>query len=545
MQSILPEVFSIEPTADAEGFWQAFDSNRQAIARVGRTLPAANDVIGYRGPTEALVVIDAEFNLLGVRLINSADTKEHVNAVRLATDFFDQFREWRFDDSGSQESPSKPEIDAVSGATLTSLALAKGVMARIGGSRQSLVFPEPIEVDEISDWFPKADYITNSNYSAAVYDAENQRIGQVLRSGAFTDSIAGYQGPTELLFRIRDDNRSNAKDVIIEAIKIRSSFDNEPYVRYCRMERSFWKKFTGQTRRHLAGMTLEQSGVEGVSGATMTSLAIAETVYQTCECWNEQQRLETERQRDRTTLWGRMTHSRIGKWGNDVRLSNAGFACILLMIGLGTVKRLGWFRKRWFRRVWLVTVVVVVGFWSGNMLSMSLIAGWAGEGIAWRLAPGLALIALIALVGPAAGKSNPYCNHVCPHGALQQLIRPSQHSSRRIKLNRKLAWMMTMIPGCSLTIAYLTLLFYPTVELANWEPFHAYLFRLAPTVSIAFAVATLVASAWIPMGYCRYGCPTGRLIEYLRRRATGHRLTVSDGTAIVLLAVALSVRLSG
>ena len=99
--------------------------------------------------------------------------------------------------------------------------------------------------------------------------------------------------------------------------------------------------------------------------------------------------------------------------------------------------------------------------------------------------------------------------------------------------------MLRRLPGLTLCAAYVALVLLPTTDLASWEPFHAYLFRIASWSSLAFAFATLAVSAVLPMGYCRFGCPTGRLLDYLKRTASSDRLQVIDAVAVGLLIFAL------
>ncbi|MDM4015537.1 FMN-binding protein [Roseiconus lacunae] len=540
VKRIVPAATRIDADADADGFWGIYDDQDKRLGRAARTMPAAKDVIGYRGPTEALLVIDEQFNLLGTQMLDSGDTEEHVRAVRNDKTFFDQFTRWNW--SGPEE-PAK--IDAVSGATLTSLALAKGVLTRIGGNRGSLVFPDEISIEELSDWFPNAGRVENRDHRVVVFDHQGNELGQVLRSGPYSETIIGYQGPTELLLRLDgrtgQEGQSEPKErsPIVRAIFIRSSFDNQPYVRYCRMERSFWNKFVDRSMAELAATNLEQSGIEGVSGATMTSLAISETIFATADRWADRVRETAERRRMESTLRGRLA-----SWLGDIRFGVTDLACFAMLLTLSILKSRGLFRRRWLRSLWLAASVVVIGLWSGNLISMALIAGWGGEGIAWRLAPALAAIALIAFASPPIGKSNPYCNHLCPHGALQQSLRPKPKSRRRIRLPATLTRVLMVVPGSCLVIAYLLLLFRPSVDLAGWEPFHAYLYRVAPLTSIAFAIATLLFASVVPMGYCRLGCPTGRLLDYLRRSAGSNRVETADGVALALLLVAIATQLA-
>lgn len=527
VQEVLPEAASIDTESGSDGLWTVRDPSGNPVARAARTLPIAHDVIGYRGPTEALIVVDGDSRLLGVRLLESADTEEHVAAVRGAEDFLDQFRGW----SWSGPSP-EASIDAVSGATLTSLAMAEGVLKRIGGARASLVFPEEIKADELSDWFDSIGRIESNAESTAVFDGAGARLATIVRTGPLVDSIVGYQGPTELLIRL------NPQDHRITDIKIRSSFDNQPYVRYCKMEYGFWDLFEGKTVSELASMDLEQAGVEGVSGATMTSLAIAETLVVASQ---ELRRRDEERLRKKQlserTYWQRLFSS--ASVGGGLRFAAADVCCLALIVALPFFRRGGVFRKSSVRAMWLLSVLLVFGFWSGNLISMALVAGWSAEGIAWRLAPVLALIAVVAFVSPVLGKSNPYCNHLCPHGALQQLIRPGRSSKRHRVIPKRFATWCVRLPGALLVLAYVTLLFDRSADLSAWEPFHAYLIRIAPWTAILFAGFALVLAAFVPMGYCRYGCPTGSLLDHLRRSAASGKLRWADAVAVGLLVLAV------
>ncbi len=105
------------------------------------------------------------------------------------------------------------------------------------------------------------------------------------------------------------------------------------------------------------------------------------------------------------------------------------------------------FRYRYVRIGWLTSVVIVIGFWTGNLVSLALVAGWSMEGIAWQLAPGLAMMGLVAFIAPPLGKGNPYCNHLCPHGAFQQLLRPNAKSKRRVRLPKKVEQVLQWLPA--------------------------------------------------------------------------------------------------
>jgi Na+-translocating ferredoxin:NAD+ oxidoreductase RnfG subunit len=516
VQEIFDEPISLSELPDANGLWSVVTADGTPLAKIARTLPVAADVVGYRGPTEALIVFDQQLQIDKVRLLGSMDTDEHVQSVVADDGFFVQFRSWPWGGPAG-----KVDIDAVSGATLTSLALAEGVLKRIGGDRPSLVFPNELSNEEIAKW-PSTDSVHDDTVQDDKVQDDKVR-DDLLRTGPLTDAIAGYQGPTELVMQVDDDN-------VVQRIKIRESFDNEPYVDYVRTEAGFWKTFTGKSIDELASFDPESAGVEGVSGATMTSLAVADTVVAAAK--------EIQAAQDD------LAENRGSELNWSMRFSMPDIATLTVLALMTVASWMRWFRHRLFRKAWLLTVFLVIGIWAGNLLSMALVAGWGAEGIAWRLAPGLAAVVCVAMLSPITTKGNPYCNHLCPHGAIQQLVRPTPKSRRAIKLPKRLQQKLVWLPGITLVIAYLMLILRPTLDLSSWEPFHAYLFRVASWFSIAVALGTLAISAFIPMGYCRLGCPTGRLLDYLRRSYRSNQVGLADYVAMLLLGVAMASKWS-
>ena len=501
---------TVEPSVDQNGMWRAVDRDGVQLGSIARTLPAAKDVVGYRGPSEAWIVVDLDLNLIAAGFLGSADTEEHVEAVKQDRKFFDQFTGWPWGGPAADAT-----VDAVSGATLTSMALAEGIIRRIGGAKPSLVFPDPLKPQEVSDWFPAAHSIDPP--SGRVLDERGRTLGHVIRTGPLADGVIGYQGPTELIMRIGDQQQ-------IESIRIRSSFDNQPYVRYVRQERGFWKLLEGKTVRELASFSPEEAGVEGVSGATMTSLAVADTLVDSADAWLKSKSVSSERERSTALRW-----------------TTTEIATVCVVVLSVILRRLGVFRRQPFRRIWLVAVIGIIGLWSGNLLSLALVSGWSAEGVAWTLAPGLACISAVSLLAPPLTKSNPYCSHLCPHGAFQQLFRPAANARHHVHLSPRWMNWLTKIPGATLVAAYIALILVPSIDLSSWEPFHAYLFRIAGWGSLCLAAGTLALSLVIPMGYCRLGCPTGRLIDYLRRSAQSDRVRIGDAIAVILLCFAYGV----
>jgi polyferredoxin len=169
--------------------------------------------------------------------------------------------------------------------------------------------------------------------------------------------------------------------------------------------------------------------------------------------------------------------------------------------------------RKWLRIGYQVVVICWMGLMNGDMVSQALLLGWAQSGIPWQNAFGLTLLTVAALLVPISTGRNVYCAQICPHGAVQQLVR------------RRLPWQAKLSPRILAGLRYLPLLLIVWVVAigllhlpfspVDIEPFDAWLWSIAGVATIVVAVAGLVASLFIPMAYCRFGCPTGAVLDYI------------------------------
>lgn len=545
VRQLISDAAEVSKEPDGQGVFQVFDQRGISVGRVARSSPDPETIIGYRGPTEALMLVDDEDLVVATSVMFSHDTDEHVEAVKGDAVFLNQFTGWRIGETIEPEQIQ--QIDGVSGATLTSMAMAEGIIARLGKVTGSLVFADPLSRDDAEAMGANVKNLNDKDLDEKDLDEKcldgdpiaklagdrPQRSTYLARSGWWVDDEVGYQGPTELLLAFDAEQR-------LSRVKLRSSFDNQPYVDYVRQERSFWKPFEGKSIDELAAFDLVDAGVEGVSGATMTSMAVAYTLTDTAMEISEQGGVKAIAQMNEPASgWARWATIFSSIHWTPKEIVTLGMLLVLLI-----ALRLRWFRHRWIRRTWLLICFVVLGLWAGNLVSLALLAGWASSGIGWKLAIGLFVLVLVAMLSPPASKGNPYCNHLCPHGSAQQLLRPTKDSFRRFKLGPRTTKLVACIPSVLLMVAYLLMLFQPSFDLSLFEPFDGYSWQIVSLGSIAFAVITLVASSFIPMAYCRMGCPTGRLLDYLRRSKQSGKITHFDFAVLALMLIALAVRLS-
>jgi polyferredoxin len=185
-----------------------------------------------------------------------------------------------------------------------------------------------------------------------------------------------------------------------------------------------------------------------------------------------------------------------------------------------------------------VFLIGYVGLVSGDLLAQSLIAGWARAGIPWQTASGLVLLLGAALLVPWATRRPFYCHHLCPHGAAQELIGRFRPRRLAVTLRPDVARALGLLPGALLLLTLVTAMLALPLDLAGIEPFDAYLFRTAGIATLAVAGMGLVASAFVPQAYCRFGCPTGALLNFVRTRGPTDRFSARDAGALGLVLTA-------
>jgi polyferredoxin len=114
---------------------------------------------------------------------------------------------------------------------------------------------------------------------------------------------------------------------------------------------------------------------------------------------------------------------------------------------------------------------------------------------------------------------------------------------RHLKLPRGvehgLRWVGPLLIGM---VLFVTMVHVP-FNLAGIEPFDAYLIRNAGAATIAVAAAGLVAAAFVPMAYCRFGCPTGAVLSFVRSHGKADGFSRRDLAAglLVLGVIALYI----
>ena len=507
---------NLSETTTPRGQREVFDVDGKTMGFVVTTSPDADHLIGFSGPTNVLVAFDAEGRIVGFDVLHSADTRDHVATVLNDEMFTSALNGLRWEDV-SQAS----QLDAVSGATLTSRVIQESIILRLSGARPSLRFPNEITLVDAQTLFKSACSLAESSENSTivdVFDGDQKRLGAILRTAPFADNVIGYQGPTETRIGIGLDGK-------VIGIALGATYDNEKYVTYVREDDYFRQLFNGLDLSKLAQLNLFEAQVEGVSGATMTSMAVAESLLVAADRSIQQQSQSV----------GATSGDEFEVDGHVIGTTSVIFAALLISF---TKLR----RSRRLNIVFQLILVAYLGLTNGDTISQAMIVGWAQNGVPWRSATGLFALSIAAFTVPLISRRNVYCSHLCPHGAAQQLLRRPLPWQWRVP--RRVGKLLSSIPGLLLVWCVVVAMMALPFSLVDIEPFDAWIVSVAGAATMTIAIAGLAASLFVPMAYCRYGCPTGALLGYLRFNSRSDEVSLRDLMAVGMFLIAAGIYLA-
>ncbi len=508
-----PSAASVVLTDPVHGVNTVFNTNRDRLGTLITTSPVTDDIVGYSGPNNLLVAINPDGAVRAVELLRSGDTPEHVEKVLRDRNFLRSFIGWR----PHEDAP--PKVDAVAGATLTSFAVAESLQRRLSGAATSLRFPEPVTLPEVAGLITNTVRLVADGRRLCAFDAAGRLLGFAVRTSPEADNVSGYRGPTELLVALAPDGRT------VAALKIRRSYDTPSYVNRIRDDESYLNSFVGRTVDALATLDFRKERIEGVSGATETSFAIAEGLK-------------------------RRFQSDVGAPAKvkAPAMKRRDWAMLAVITG-GLLMAFTPLRgRRWMRLTWQAVLIGYVGLAAGDLLSLALFGGWMANGVTFQTAPGLVFLATTAFLIPWATRRQVYCHQLCPHGAAQQWMGALGHrllNKRRVVAAPKAPpspWIRRLehLPMLLLAAALIALVVGLPLRLSLLEPFDAWIWKAAGWGSIALAVVGLCAAFFVPQAYCRFGCPTGALLRFVRSSGSADHWARLDWAALGCLGLTLA-----
>jgi len=487
------------------------DEHGNRLGRLVTTAPDADSILGYAGPSNVLVALDIHEKIIGTRILSSEDTPEHVDALRKQPAFEKSFKEWR------PTTQPTPKLEAYAGSTLTAYAIAESIQKRLSGNYVSLRFATPLSLKEVqSVGFPDATSFEPNVPRLGwnlVRGPNRAHLGYVVRSSPSADEVIGYAGPSETLIAVESDG------LRLRQVLLRTTYDTEEYVSRIKDQepdpqgRTFFKDLTRWSTREWAEFDFRKGELDTVAGATLTSYAIAKGLQ---------------------TRFGDDAHGgRREKQDAWQKLRTGALWCFL--VGALLMTFTSWHGRPIVRTVWQILLVGGLGLWLGQLLSLSLFAGWARHGIPWAQAPALLFLGAVALLVPWGARRQLYCHHVCPHGAAQELLGGFKRLHVAVP-TRWHAW-LGKLPAIALAGAFLAALLWPRWNIGQIEPFDAWILGIGVAIPLTLAVVGLLASVAVPQAYCKYGCPTGALFKFVRSANQAETWGRRDTWAAGILAV--------
>lgn len=495
---VLSAVTSIGTAED--GFYPLRDENGENIGWATTTFPQAESIQGYSGPSQLLVIFDEQRTVRAVAFLTSTDTAGHLEIIRDDRDFWQQ---WTGKSEASLGALGTPRI--VTGASLTSEAMARGIAARFGAEGMDQWFRDPLTLEQIVGWFPAADHIAAHGKPGSYQILKgSEKLGTVLRSSRMGVSARGFNGTSDVLVAL------DASGGVILGISLLGSRDNEPYVGDVKDEVKYADGFAGKSVAHVLADNVSESPSLHTSGASVTTHAVVESV-------REMLRRHHAQETRLTFPW------------------KATLALIWIAFGVLITFR-KWRHQKQIRLAYAV-ISVVAGVTLGWLLSQDQLIGWGRNGVDVRTTLPLLVLTAVALMIPAFTGKNIYCSRICPHGAAQTLVGNVRKS--RFALPPKLHAILIRVPWLTLLAIWALALIGSGLPLAYFEPFETWSTGFIAFVPAAIFTIGLIAAFFLPQAYCHYGCPTGAMLHFLTQ-APG-RWTMKDSLAGSLVIISALV----
>jgi len=325
-----------------------------------------------------------------------------------------------------------------------------------------------IDLNTIVSVFPNANNWTESRENIYVILSGNDTTGK----GILVTKNSGYGGKVPLFIGLKGDT--------IKKIQLLANNETAEFMEYIKEDKLI-------TRWN--GLKINQvsnTKIDAVSGATESSNAIIRGVRQGAASFLNEEDMGLKQS------------------FSEVLKDLIFLIVILFSLMISHFKSLK--KYRW---AYLIIVFLVIGIYTGKVLSIKLLYGWLSKGIAWETNWQSSVLLLLALLMPLLNKPKFYCNYLCPMGAFQELINKISPSKKR---NIKLKMSPVSLSEIYLGLILISLVLGFKIELSYLEPFMVFMYQIAGTALFIFAAVIAILSLFFNKPWCAV-CPTGCVIN--------------------------------
>lgn len=314
--------------------------------------------------------------------------------------------------------------------------------------------------------------------SKVQFKTEDESGNIILNSKAVVEGVYGYAGELPLKIYVAD---KKIVKVELEPNSETPSFLNRV------IKTGLLEKWSGLSLKEAAELELD-----GVSGATLSSVAIIKNVQQSAAI--------------------AANSNLVASNGFKLKLKEI---IALLVIVFGVVMNFMRPTNKALKILLFALNVAVLGIWCGSFISLSIFTAWAANGINLTMALVPVTLFFVAIITPLFGKKGAYCSHHCPMGAAQELV--SLVNKNKVKIPHKIATMLNKLREAILLAMLFVMWLGVGFEVMDYEVFTAFLLSSASTAVLVMAVVFLLLSIFIHRPYCRFICPTGALLTFTQK----------------------------
>jgi hypothetical protein len=340
-------------------------------------------------------------------------------------------------------------------------------------------------VEQVRTIFKRVDSVTpdSSAQSFLAWDTNGQCLGRIIDSSGLSPDYAGYGGIIPV--RVTLDPNDN-----IITLQLGRNHETPSYLSYLKKHR-FLERWYG-----LKAQKAVEQEVVAISGATMSCKAISKTLRHSL-----------------AIVYNIPLAADISAPEYHAEFSFKKLLLYMVMLGsfLSIIKPK--FLKI-HRRLLLLMAVIILGIMNGTLLSITQMYAWLVNGISFPEHLPLASLAGLALLVPILYKKNIYCLYLCSFGAAQELVGQTTGSKRSI--SKKIVNLLLACGSVLLGFIGIILLAGIDFDLSMVEPFTVFSMRAISFWVLLLAGLCLLVSVYYPRFWCRFLCPTGRIINLFR-----------------------------
>ncbi len=353
-----------------------------------------------------------------------------------------------------------------------------------------------LTIDDAKKNFPEADSLALEDVNLYNVFDDGNKIGTIVNTSPLSDEIYGYNSITPLTIFLDENDR-------ISEVEICENRETRGYLNKV-INSGYLDLWDGLTPKEASTYN-----VDAVSGCTFTSIAVAQSLQ------IRMQDLSKEK----------------GKIAIDSKLL-ARQICIVLVTILSAICFFNPNKTKILRYVTLLLSIAILGFWTNSLLSLALFYNWMTNGISLVIQLPLLIIALLAILLPLFTKKSFYCQYLCPFGAAQEFVGVIGQKVKG-KKSSALSPQLSVLSSQSMKsiifnffavlrkVILLTLLIIVALgvglDLSVVEPFPIFNYQSIGFGVAIFAAVIIVASVFIKKPWCNYLCPTGTLLESIRK----------------------------